>query len=167
MSDDQLIHILISLKNSSDGVVMNAKDVLPGMNESLSSNSRVDLRVNFSSKKSLTDDMYFDDQTERKVPGFEMHIKKTLQYWFDNNRDKPYPTDSEKYDLCIATGLTLTQINNWMSNARRRQLKNRAYIRPLKYARHTQPAPKLKKQAGKQTKTAKQTWGRKSRLMPK
>jgi Homeobox KN domain len=66
--------------------------------------------------------------------------RRTIQYdnaipildnWLRSNISCPYPTEQEKHDLCAKTGFTMTQINNWMSNSRRRKLK----LRPRKIGR--------------------------------
>lgn len=43
--------------------------------------------------------------------------------WLLRHREQPYPTDSEKKMLVEKTGLTETQLNDWMVNARRRVLR--------------------------------------------
>ena len=45
-----------------------------------------------------------------------------LKKWLFEHSSKPYPDDDEKQRLCLLTGLSLTQINNWFINARRRIL---------------------------------------------
>lgn len=47
-----------------------------------------------------------------------------LKKWFYEHKDHAYPTDEEKLQLKEQTNLTLTQINNWFTNARRRLLNN-------------------------------------------
>eukprot|EP01130_Rhizamoeba_saxonica_P018386 TRINITY_DN9177_c0_g1_i1.p1 TRINITY_DN9177_c0_g1~~TRINITY_DN9177_c0_g1_i1.p1 ORF type:complete len:252 (+),score=41.97 TRINITY_DN9177_c0_g1_i1:63-818(+) len=47
-----------------------------------------------------------------------------LKNWLFNHEQHPYPTEDEKQMLVKMTDLTLTQINNWFTNARRRILKN-------------------------------------------
>ncbi|KAK7569214.1 hypothetical protein IWX49DRAFT_290129 [Phyllosticta citricarpa] len=44
-----------------------------------------------------------------------------LKRWFADHGDSPYPSEEEKQNLSIATGLGLNQISNWFINARRRQ----------------------------------------------
>ena len=46
-----------------------------------------------------------------------------LRDWLLQNKDRPYPSENEKDYFVETTGLTLIQINNWFSNARRRILK--------------------------------------------
>eukprot|EP00761_Pharyngomonas_kirbyi_P004736 gb/GECH01004741.1/.p1 GENE.gb/GECH01004741.1/~~gb/GECH01004741.1/.p1 ORF type:complete len:453 (+),score=113.07 gb/GECH01004741.1/:1-1359(+) len=43
-----------------------------------------------------------------------------LRAWLYTHFDHPYPTDDEKETLAQETQLTLTQVNNWFINARRR-----------------------------------------------
>lgn len=43
-----------------------------------------------------------------------------LKSWFQAHRTSPYPTETEKLNLCSDTGLTLIQVSNWFINARRR-----------------------------------------------
>ncbi|KAF2812291.1 uncharacterized protein BDZ99DRAFT_518149 [Mytilinidion resinicola] len=46
---------------------------------------------------------------------------KILKDWMDEHVDHPYPTEEDKNDLKEKTGLTSSQISNWMANTRRRQ----------------------------------------------
>ncbi|EIN06073.1 hypothetical protein PUNSTDRAFT_106257 [Punctularia strigosozonata HHB-11173 SS5] len=39
-----------------------------------------------------------------------------LKEWFHRHSDHPYPTEEEKNVLCAATGLSMSQVNNWMIN---------------------------------------------------
>ncbi|OBT86739.1 hypothetical protein VE02_06276 [Pseudogymnoascus sp. 03VT05] len=45
-----------------------------------------------------------------------------LRAWFVGHLHHPYPTEDEKQDLMVRTGLQMNQISNWFINARRRQL---------------------------------------------
>ena len=60
---------------------------------------------------------------ERFRSGYGIVVTHVLNIWFYNHIDKPYPTSDEKEILMECTGITLCQLNNWMSNARRRKLK--------------------------------------------
>ncbi|EGN98118.1 hypothetical protein SERLA73DRAFT_169172 [Serpula lacrymans var. lacrymans S7.3] len=51
--------------------------------------------------------------------------KETTDYlkaWLHRHSDHPYPSEEEKKQLCHATGLSMSQVSNWMINARRRIL---------------------------------------------
>jgi hypothetical protein len=45
-----------------------------------------------------------------------------LKAWLHRHSDHPYPSEEEKKQLCHATGLSMSQVSNWMINARRRIL---------------------------------------------
>ena len=45
-----------------------------------------------------------------------------LREWLLEHADNPFPTDSEKDVLCLRTGLTLSKLNTWFVNSRRRIL---------------------------------------------
>jgi hypothetical protein len=55
-----------------------------------------------------------------KLPDFATGV---LKKWIREHRNTPYPTEEEKAKMATTTGLSLFQINNWFSNARRRLLK--------------------------------------------
>ena len=40
-------------------------------------------------------------------------VKAVLTNWCLENLDNPYPNEREKMDICAATRLTFTQVNNW------------------------------------------------------
>ena len=54
-----------------------------------------------------------------KLPEYSTSVLKKwlFEHWFH-----PYPAEEEKAILCNQTNLTLNQINNWFTNARRRIL---------------------------------------------
>jgi len=54
---------------------------------------------------------------------FPKEASETLLNWLQCNKTNPYPNESQKEDLRKRTGLTMIQINNWFTNARRRVLK--------------------------------------------
>ncbi|KIY53175.1 hypothetical protein FISHEDRAFT_55275 [Fistulina hepatica ATCC 64428] len=45
-----------------------------------------------------------------------------LRRWLFDHSEHPYPSESEKRELCAATNLSMSQVSNWMINARRRIL---------------------------------------------
>jgi hypothetical protein len=47
--------------------------------------------------------------------------KETTDYlkaWLHRHSDHPYPSDEGKKQLCNATGLSMSQVSNWMINVR-------------------------------------------------
>ncbi|KAF2019463.1 hypothetical protein BU24DRAFT_419079 [Aaosphaeria arxii CBS 175.79] len=69
---------------------------------------------------------------------------RPLRQWMANHPDHPYPSDQEKEIFVQTTGLSLTQILNWFSNARRRQRHAAGLGRPRskKAIREGSPAPR-------------------------
>ncbi|QRV92609.1 homeobox KN domain protein [Ceratobasidium sp. AG-Ba] len=61
-------------------------------------------------------------QPQRRRGKLPKHVTETLRTWLLSHADHPYPTEEEKKMLCNVTGLTLSQVSNWMINARRRIL---------------------------------------------
>ena len=57
-------------------------------------------------------------------------VRKTraLRNWMNCHLEEPYPSEVEKADLAEESGLTMTQVNNWFANARRRR-KHLSYAR--------------------------------------
>lgn len=60
-----------------------------------------------------------------------------LNWWFDNNWDNAYPNEEEKEQLANEAGLTLSQVNNWFTNKRRR---NEAYTQYVKFGLGNKPS---------------------------
>ncbi|KZL87200.1 c2h2 type zinc finger domain-containing protein [Colletotrichum incanum] len=52
---------------------------------------------------------------------FSRESARILKQWLSNHEDYPYPSHADKQSLQLLTGLTMTQISNWLANARRRQ----------------------------------------------
>eukprot|EP01016_Furgasonia_blochmanni_P056941 TRINITY_DN9801_c0_g1_i2.p1 TRINITY_DN9801_c0_g1~~TRINITY_DN9801_c0_g1_i2.p1 ORF type:complete len:562 (+),score=74.56 TRINITY_DN9801_c0_g1_i2:350-2035(+) len=46
--------------------------------------------------------------------------KDILKNWFSTNIDNPYPSPEVKEELCKLTNLTMRQLQNWFTNARKR-----------------------------------------------
>ena len=76
----------------------------------------------FSAGASL--DEIMKDVSERhpdKASGrFSKKVLYVMKQWLDDHQGHPYPNDEEKEALSGQTGLTKSQISNWMANARRR-----------------------------------------------
>ncbi|KAG9189036.1 hypothetical protein G6011_05904 [Alternaria panax] len=65
-----------------------------------------------------------DDEGPKKgaaAARFPRAAVKVLKDWMLMHIDHPYPTDQEKETLKEQTGLSISQISNWMANTRRRQ----------------------------------------------
>lgn len=58
-----------------------------------------------------------------KKGSFSEETISILKSWLFRNITHPYPTEVEKKELLCLTGLTLSQLNNWLINSRRRMLK--------------------------------------------
>lgn len=63
--------------------------------------------------------------TTRAGAGFAKEQIAVLKGWLLQHTDEPYPTESEKKDIMEAANITLRQLNDWLSNARRRILRKK------------------------------------------
>ncbi|KAL0960886.1 hypothetical protein HGRIS_005896 [Hohenbuehelia grisea] len=62
------------------------------------------------------------DRPQRKRGKLPKETTDYLKAWLHRHSDHPYPSEEEKKALCHATGLSMSQVSNWMINARRRIL---------------------------------------------
>ncbi|KAF7799378.1 hypothetical protein EIP86_010610 [Pleurotus ostreatoroseus] len=62
------------------------------------------------------------DRPPRKRGKLPKPVTDFLKDWLHRHSDHPYPSEEEKKALCHATGLSMSQVSNWMINARRRIL---------------------------------------------
>lgn len=62
------------------------------------------------------------DRPPRKRGKLPKPVTDYLKDWLHRHSDHPYPSEEEKKQLCNATGLSMSQVSNWMINARRRIL---------------------------------------------
>ena len=53
---------------------------------------------------------------EKKRKQLPKSATDLLRNWIHQHAKHPYPTDEEKKELCAATGLSMTQLCNWMIN---------------------------------------------------
>lgn len=60
------------------------------------------------------------DRSAKKGARFARAAVVIMRSWINEHSDHPYPTEEEKEELKIRTGLTGSQITNWLANARRR-----------------------------------------------
>ncbi|KAF5360649.1 hypothetical protein D9756_004840 [Leucocoprinus leucothites] len=63
-----------------------------------------------------------DRPQQRKRGKLPKETTDFLKAWLHRHSDHPYPSEEEKKQLCHATGLSMSQVSNWMINARRRIL---------------------------------------------
>ncbi|KDR82632.1 hypothetical protein GALMADRAFT_220619 [Galerina marginata CBS 339.88] len=107
----------------SDWSFPNQDFVLPPGNQYSPSLSTPNISVSSPSRspQSMPSSALVDRPTRKrgKLP------KETTDYlkaWLHRHSDHPYPSEEEKKQLCHATGLSMSQVSNWMINARRRIL---------------------------------------------
>ncbi|KAI0345683.1 hypothetical protein BDW22DRAFT_1343011 [Trametopsis cervina] len=62
------------------------------------------------------------ERPPRKRGKLPKPVTDFLKDWLHRHSDHPYPSEEEKKALCHATGLSMSQVSNWMINARRRIL---------------------------------------------
>ncbi|KAI0917498.1 hypothetical protein AcW1_007315 [Taiwanofungus camphoratus] len=62
------------------------------------------------------------ERPPRKRGKLPKPVTDFLKDWLHRHSDHPYPSEEEKKQLCHATGLSMSQVSNWMINARRRIL---------------------------------------------
>jgi len=56
------------------------------------------------------------DRPQRKRGKLPKETTDYLKAWLHRHSDHPYPSEEEKKQLCHATGLSMSQISNWMIN---------------------------------------------------
>ncbi|RGP63725.1 c2h2 type zinc finger containing [Fusarium sporotrichioides] len=61
---------------------------------------------------------------------FSRESVQILKTWLLVNKYHPYPTEEEKLMLQLQTGLTKTQVSNWLTNARRRKAQQKTSTPP-------------------------------------
>ena len=65
--------------------------------------------------------MKFNITTQKKRKQHDPSAVATLTEWFDSHTTNPYPNSEEKQHLSSLTGMTISQIETWFSNTRRRK----------------------------------------------
>ena len=76
--------------------------------------------------------------TGRKLTTRSVRKTRALRNWMNCHMDQPYPSEAEKTALSHESGLTMTQVNNWFGNARRRE-KHLSRARPSSGRGRTYP----------------------------
>ena len=56
------------------------------------------------------------DRPQRKRGKLSKETTDYLKAWLYRHSDHPYPSEDEKKQLCHATGLSMSQVSNWMIN---------------------------------------------------
>ena len=56
------------------------------------------------------------DRPPRKRGKLPKETTDYLKAWVHRHSDHPYPSEEEKKQLCNATGLSMSQVSNWMIN---------------------------------------------------
>ncbi len=82
------------------------------------------------SNKSITDEELLENGALKithvknrryiRMPNFPKRATTELTTWLADHLENPYPSQSEKERLCAQTGLSKKQIQNWLTNARKR-----------------------------------------------
>ena len=72
-----------------------------------------------TNKENSKDHANTEPATKKRI---SRQATQILRSWLFEHALKPYPDDDEKDKLCLQTGLSMTQVNNWFVNARRRTL---------------------------------------------
>lgn len=62
------------------------------------------------------------DRPQRKRGKLPKETTDFLKAWLHRHSDHPYPSEEEKKQLCHATGLSMSQVSNWMINVSRADL---------------------------------------------
>ncbi|KAN0123277.1 hypothetical protein V8E52_002609 [Russula decolorans] len=91
------------------------------------------------------------DRPQKKRGKLPKPTTDFLKDWLHRHSDHPYPSEDEKKQLCAATGLSMSQVSNWMINARRRILA--PVHRPSSGPATTHPLPSQRSHSGVSTGT--------------
>lgn len=54
--------------------------------------------------------------------------RKILGDWYDLHMNHPYPNETEKEELAMAAGITVTQVKSWFANRRSREANRRRQV---------------------------------------
>lgn len=56
------------------------------------------------------------ERAPRKRGKLPKHVTDYLKEWLHRHAEHPYPSEDEKKQLCHTTGLSMSQVSNWMIN---------------------------------------------------
>ena len=92
----------------------------------IQANNVIDSGMKIKGRKSKNKKSFIENASKgmKKREKTSPASQKILKDWLFSNCYHPYPTDADKSTLCLQTGLSLQQLNNWFINARRRILPN-------------------------------------------
>lgn len=68
------------------------------------------------SPQSMPSSTLVDRPQQRKRGKLPKETTDFLKAWLHRHSDHPYPSEEEKKQLCHATGLSMSQVSNWMIN---------------------------------------------------
>jgi hypothetical protein len=89
----------------------------------------------------ITEDI--DNRARKNSSRLSREAVRILKTWLNEHSDHPYPTEDEKEELKLRTGLRRTQITNWLANARRRGKVRSAVPGAVDIPRQPQADPTL------------------------
>lgn len=69
-------------------------------------------------QSSLTPESTLVDRAQKTRGKLPKETTDFLKDWLHRHAEHPYPTEEEKKQMCAETGLTMSQISNWMINVR-------------------------------------------------
>ena len=88
---------------------------------------------NEDNKENIDVDMLMDKEGRFSTLG--SHAVSVLKAWYRRNANSPYPSQEEKEQLAASSGLSLSQVNCWFTNRRRRQKTRKTTKEPSKGVR--------------------------------
>ncbi|GJQ11701.1 hypothetical protein GpartN1_g3492.t1 [Galdieria partita] len=110
----------------SEAMQSSVWNMLQGVMQEQQSNTDNSLPVdmqNFSEKLKniLMEQCNIHGMPRRRRENLSKEKVVLLKEWFDAHVQHPYPTESEKRQLCQETGMQMQQITNWFINQRKRR----------------------------------------------
>ena len=111
-------HITSDFDNKDFSEVVEVKnEYIKGLSEDNASDAGNDKSVN-------GDIDYIKNNSKKHRVDYSKAVRKVLKEWLHKHLTNPYPSDDEKLQLANKTGLTVLQVHNWFTDARRREFKS-------------------------------------------